>query len=416
MRITLSRRLSSCAPPRALSLAGRPSCAREAHGRWITAGAWSRALGLVALLTTLLVGPPPRTVAADERAPPDVLGAASTSSLTIPALPADFIEERLGQVTWAYHSSAIDVAEKLQRELPAAFRRITQELGAQVDPKMEIRIARGPKEMAALTPRAAPPPAYAVGVAYPALGLVVLSLVNPESWLPPNLSAVLAHEVSHIALHRAVAGRALPLWFVEGLAVHQAGEQNLRRIQTLWEAAAVGEVLPLSALSRHFPRRPLEVNRAYAQSADLVRHLLRSDADRERLPELLRQVAAGNSFEDSLLTAYHIDLAYLDREWRQGLSERFRVLPLVLTGTVLWGGIALLAVVAFVRRRRDHRQKLARWAEEEAAHERALQPLELQRQAALQEEPTPVVDVVTSLPRDSGIPTIEHEGQRYTLH
>jgi hypothetical protein len=226
----------------------------------------------------------------------------------------------------------------------------------------------------------------------------------------------MAHELSHIALHRVVAGHALPLWFVEGLAVHQASEQNLQRVQTLWEAAAVDEVLPLSALSRNFPSRPHEVNRAYAQSADLVEHLLRNNSDRERLPELLRHVASGMSFEEGVLTAYHIDLAYLDREWRQALGERFRVLPLVLTGTALWGGIAVLAVLAFVRRRRDHHAKLARWAEEEAAHERALQTLELQQQAALREEATREVNVVPNLPRDSGIPTIEHEGQRHTLH
>jgi hypothetical protein len=287
---------------------------------------------------------------------------------------------------------------------------------------MVIRIARGPEDMIALTPRGAPPPAYAVGVAYPALGLVVLSVVNPQSWMPPDLSSVLAHELSHIALHRVVAWHELPLWFVEGLAVHQAGEQNLQRVQTLWEAAAVDEVLPLSALSRNFPSRPHEVNRAYAQSADLVEHLLRDRGDRERLPELLRHVAGGMTFEQGILTAYHIDLAYLDREWRQALGERFRVLPLVLTGTALWGGIAVLAALAFVRRRRDHHAKLARWAEEEAAHERMLQALEMQRQATLQEqavlleEATHEANVVANLPRDSGIPTIEHDGQRHTLH
>jgi hypothetical protein len=247
--------------------------------------------------------------------------------------------------------------------------------------------------------------------------LIVLSVVDPESWLPPNLPQVLTHELSHVALHRAVKGHALPRWFVEGLAVHQAGEQNLARVRTLWEAAAVGEVLPLSALSRNFPSRPHEVNRAYAQSADLVEHLLRDAGDRDRLPALLGQVASGLSFEQAVLGTYKIDLAYLDREWRQALAERFRVLPLVLTGTALWGGIAVLAAVAFVRRRRDHHAKLARWAEEEAAQERALQALELQRQAALREEAAArESSVVPALPRDSGVPTIEHEGQRYTLH
>lgn len=385
----------------------------------ITAKSWlygSLTRWLAACLTVAGLWSTPRVQAEDTARPPaDVLGSGA-SSLALPALPRGFIEERVGQVTWAFHPSATDLVQKLERELPGTFRRITRELGNQVDSTMVIRIARGPEDMVALTPRGAPPPPYAVGVAYPALGLVVLSVVNPQSWLPPDLSSVMAHELSHIALHRAVAGHALPLWFVEGLAVHQAGEQNLQRVQTLWEAAAVDEVLPLSALSRNFPSRPHEVNRAYAQSADLVEHLLRNNSDRERLPELLRHVASGMSFEESILTAYHIDLAYLDREWRQALGERFRVLPLVLTGTALWGGIAVLAVLAFVRRRRDHHTKLARWAEEEAAHERALQSLELSRQAALREEAAREANVIPNLPRDSGIPTIEHEGQRHTLH
>ncbi|MFT3922718.1 MAG: peptidase MA family metallohydrolase [Myxococcales bacterium] len=363
----------------------------------------------------------PRAARAEDnpRPPADVLGT-RVAPLELPALPKSFVEERVGHVRWAYHPSATEVVQKLERELPALYRRITRELGAEEEAssgsEIVIRIARGPEDMRALTPHAAPPPSYAVGVAYPALGLVVLSVVNPQSWLPPDLSSVLTHELSHIALQRAVDGRPLPLWFVEGMAVHQAGEQNLQRVQTLWEAAAVDEVLPLSALSRNFPARAHEVNRAYAQSADLVEHLLRNNSDRERLPELLRRVAEGMSFEDAILTAYHIDLAYLDREWRQALGERFRVLPLVLTGTALWGGIAVLAVLAFVRRRRDHHAKLARWAEEEAAHERALQTLELTRQAALREEVLRESNVVPSLPRDSGIPTIDYEGQRHTLH
>jgi hypothetical protein len=358
----------------------------------------------------------PSALRADDKpVPPDVL-APLESTLALPPLPTGFVEETVGPVTWAYHESSADIARQLEAQLPRTWRELTGELGAPVSSKMTIRIARSPKEMARLAPSAAPPPAYAVGVAYPALGLVILSVVNPETWLPPDLSAVLTHELSHIALHRAVAGRPLPRWFVEGLAVRQAGEQNLARVRTLWEAAIVDEVLPLSALSANFPSRPHEVNRAYAQSADLVEHMLRNENDRARLPILLRHVAAGMAFEEAVLESYHVDLAYLDLEWRQALGERFRVLPLVLTGTALWGGIAVLAAVAFVRRRREHHAKLARWAEEEAAHERAMQALEMQRQAAVREQEARESSVVGPLSTESGVPTIEHDGQRYTLH
>lgn len=347
--------------------------------------------------------------------PADVL-VPTDADLPLPALPEGFIEERIGRVTWAYPPSSADLVAKLQREFAGSFFAITDELGVQIDSRMVIRIARGPDDMRALAPQGAPPPDYAVGVAYPSLGLVILSLVNPQGWFPPDLPSVLTHELSHIALHRAVGGKALPRWFVEGLAVHQAGEQNLVRVQTLWEAAVVDEVLPLAALSKNFPRKPHEVNRAYAQSADLVAYMLRTERDRERLPVLLRHVAEGMSFEEAVLSSYHVDLAYLDREWRQALNERFRVLPLVLTGTALWGGIAVLAVVAFVRRRRDHRAKMERWAEEEAAQERAQQALERERQRSLIEELEREAQLVGSLTGESGVPTVEHDGHRYTLH
>lgn len=371
-------------------------------------------LGLVLLALVLVFRT--QTARADPQDPADVVRL-EVERVELPPVPRDFLEKRIGSVQWAYHRDDAELAHELQARLGASWRKLVTELGRDVSSEMVIRIARGPEEMRRLAPRRSPPPPYAVGVAYPGLGLIILSVVSPESWLPPNLDVVLTHELSHIALYRAVNGRSLPLWFAEGLATEQAGEHRLARVRALWEAAVAGTVLPLELVSRAFPDRPHEVNLAYAQSADLVRHLLQSSADRDRLPRLLGQIAEGKSFDRAVLSAYHIDLDYLEREWRQGLSERFRVLPLVLTGTALWGGIALLAIVAFVRRRRQQREKLARWEQEEAEADRAL--------AVLSETPTlapasePRVLTVYALPpsvREAGVPTIEHEGQRHTLH
>jgi hypothetical protein len=387
----------------------------SAHRTRGTPPRWWQSLSARALwaLCLALALAEPGAARADD--PADVVPSAS---LAIPEAPRDFVREKLGQVTWDYHASSASIVRELQGELPQALRNVARELGGATEQELTVRIARSPDELVRLAPPDAPPPRYAVGVAYPALGLVILSTVAPDTWLPPDMSRVLVHELSHVVLHRAVGGRRLPLWFVEGVAVHQAGEQNMARVRTLWEAAVVGEVLPLGELSRRFPTRPHEVNRAYAQSADLVEHLLRADSDPEQLARMLRRVAQGRSFDDAVLATYRVDLATLDREWRHGLSERFRVLPLVLTGTALWGGIALLAVLAFVRRRKQHREKLRRWGDEEAAYERAMAALDLQRQADMREElalrqgyPVPV-----PLPREPGVPTVEHDGQRHTLH
>jgi hypothetical protein len=363
---------------------------------------------------------PSNTRSEPTREPADVVNM-SADRVELPPLPAGFLEKRIGSVSWAYHDSDANIARELQGALGAAWRSVVGELGRDVSSEMTIRIARGPEDMQRLAPEGSPPPAYAVGVAYPSLGLIILSVVSPESWLPPDLKTVLTHELSHIALHRAVAGRPLPLWFVEGLATQQAGEQRVTRVRTLWEAAVAGEILPLDVVARHFPDRPQQVNLAYAQSADFVRHLLQTSDDRSRLPRLLESVANGVPFERAVLTAYRIDLDYLEREWRQGLAERFRVLPLVLTGTALWGGIALLAIVAFARRRRQHHEKVARWAQEEAEAEQALATLarapSVPAESMSSAEPRVLhVYAIPAHVREAGVPTIEHEGQRHTLH
>ena len=393
--------------------------------------AWLRSTSWLLLLCGSLIASSgraqlvPQVTSLDAAQPADVVRAAT--NVALPDLPAGFVQKRIGSVQWAYHDSDAEVARELQVKLGASWRKVVTELGRDVSSEMTIRIARGPEDMRRLAPVGSPPPAYAVGVAYPSLGLVILSVVSPDSWFPPDLVAVMTHELSHIALYRAVRGHALPLWFVEGLATTQAGEHRLARVRTLWEAAVAGEVLPLELVSSSFPSRPQAVNLAYAQSADLVRHLLQSSADRSRLSQLLGHVADGMAFEAAVLSAYRIDLDYLEREWHQGLSERFRVLPLVLTGTALWGGIAILVVVAFLRRRRQHHEKLQRWAAEEAESDRVL-AAHTQALAHVPTEPTEAASDPSSEPRiinvyqlpppahETGVPTVEHEGQRHTLH
>lgn len=402
--------------------------ARLAFGA-IFAGVWRAGLARlsVALVWLAVSLGGPGSAGADAPNPRDLV---ATADLRIPQLPRDFLTRNHGAVRLAFHPQDEGIAGRLLAALPKALRNVADELGVARDQALEIRVARSPVEMARLAPTGAPPPAYAVGVAYPALGLIILSVVDPQSFFPPNLTDVLTHELSHILLHRAAGERPLPLWFVEGLAVHQAGEQRLSRVQTLWEAAVVDEVLSSAELSVRFPTNPRQVNLAYAQSADLVAYLLRSEASRTYLVSLLREVKAGRSFEQALLSAYGVDLPYLEHEWRRSLSERYRVLPMVLTGTALWGGIAVLVVVAFIRRRRDQRQRLSRWAEEEASEDRALALENGVARIAVENaansglpalspgaaELNPELFVIAAHTRDSAVPTIEHEGQRYTLH
>jgi len=290
--------------------------------------------------------------------------------------------------------------------LPELRREIGAALGAVDTAPLSLRVATGPEALQMLAPADAPPPGYASGVAYPARGLILLSLTAPESGERPAMESLLRHELAHVALHRRVRGASVPRWFTEGLAVQLAGGQNLARIRALWGASSGDHLLPLSQLSRSFPSRAFEVNVAYAQSASLVGYLMRRPDGRESLSAAFDEMAQGAAFDDAIEHAYGMDLGALEAHWRADLQERYHSWPLAFGGGSVWLLAILMLVVGFFRKRRREKIKLAHWAEEERALDSALSAVDLR---LLQTLPPP--------PRaDASVPSVEHEGQRHTLH
>ena len=395
-----------------------------AQPRWPTARAKPRKsrsnphrrLGFLALIAAVAIAfSMGSTVRA--QAPTDVAAWQESPADRLPEPPDGFLTERRGPVQWVFPASATSLVRDLQSGYQATWREVTAPLGGTIEDTLEIRIGVNPSEMAALAPESAPPPGYAVGVAYPARGLVLLSLTAPETWEFPDLERVLTHELSHIALFRAVRGRSVPRWFVEGLAITQAGENDLTRVRTLWTATLSDQLLPLEALSGAFPSRPYAVNVAYAQSADLVDFLLSQKYGARSFRALLKSLREGSRFEDSVLASYHESLPSVERRWRRRLEERFSTLPLIFSGTGVWLLATLLLVAAYVRRRRRHRSEIARMAEEESAQARMFARVEqtVERKLGTDAEGEAVVYVPISS-GDLDVPTVEYEGQNHTLH
>jgi hypothetical protein len=241
---------------------------------------------------------------------------------------------------------------------------LSAQFGLREVPPLEVRLVATPEAMRALAPVGAPPPAYASGVAYPGLGLALVSATAPRTWEASELPRVLRHELSHLLLGAAAGGRPVPRWLAEGLAVHQAGENSFERFLDLAEASATGSLLPFGALDRAFGGHAREVSVAYAQSADVVGYLLRLDGP-ERLPILLASVRAGSTFDEAAEDAWGRPLERLERGWREDARARLSLAPLWAGGGVVWFLGVVLLVVALWKQRRRQRELLARWEREE---------------------------------------------------
>jgi hypothetical protein len=365
------------------------------------------ALGLLAVFGA------PRPAAAEEPAPGgllprDVSVMVQPDAARLPPAPPDF--ERLDH-KWLVLEAPTSIHDRSEAILRAAddFRaQLSEDFGQPPLEKVLVRVARKPEQMAELAPEGAPPFTYAAGMAYPSLRVILLTLQVPQTWEAPDLQEILGHELSHLALADAVASHHVPLWFDEGVAIHESGELPYARMKTLWDATVSKHLLPLAYLDRRFPTDTYEVNEAYAEAADFVRFLMR-DADRARFGSLLQRVREGVPFDRTLEDAYGSDTRKLEYEWREELSRHYGVIPLLTGGGLVWVLIAGLTGAAWMKRRRRARAKLDEWAREEAE----MDAIVAARRAATVSTPPPEDDVP---PRPPSIPVVEHDGRWHTLH
>lgn len=316
-----------------------------------------------------------------------------------------------------YFPSSRERIEPLIAAADEAKRDLEEWLGRPVLSKVRIDVARTPGEMATLAPHGAPYPEYASGVAYPELGLVLLTLTPRFPNENLELVQVFRHELAHVALSDAVGLHPIPRWFNEGFAVTASGETSFERMGTLMSATLSDRLLPLSQVDRSFPSDENKASIAYAEAADVVRFLIRRE-DRHRFRALVGELGQGRTLDTAAREAYGVDLVSLEHEWREEVAKRYTFWPVLFSGTVVWAGVIGLFVWGWRKRRAHSRATLARWAHDEAREDHLRRLEENARiHIVLQRAPS---EVTTPLPAAAAseieVPRVQHDGTWHTLH
>ena len=178
-------------------------------------------------------------------------------------------------------------------------------------------------------------------------------------------------------------------------------------------------MIPLKDLSRGFPERADETSVAYAESADLVRFLVRGQ-ERHRFHALIKKLRSGASFDQALQASYDLSLSDLEFDWRREVSARYSFWPVLLGGGGLWVIIFGLSIWGWRRRKKRAERILNVWRQEEelkirseeiaAAAERArLVLLSIAEAARTGVSNSPSIE-------PSELPAVEEDGQWHTLH
>ena len=350
-------------------------------------------------------------------------------TLRLPGVPAGFNTYDGKWIKFVYHPSIRERVQPLIADAAAARTMLTEWVGQPVLSEVRVMVARTPGEMASMAPPNAPFPDYAAGVAYPEIGLVLLTIKPVHPNAQHDLGEVFRHELAHVALEDAVAGRSIPRWFNEGFAVMASGETSFVRMQTLWTATLSDNLLTLGQLDRTFPADENQAGIAYAEAADVVRFLVRRE-EQHRFRGLVSRLRDGETMDSALLNSYGEETSTLESEWRDDVARRFTFWPVLCSGTVIWAGTLGLFALGWRKRRRKAALTLQRWEREEAAEEIA------RRNIALRADPAPPPprvhillarsqndDAPPSIPPaamhrlpEIEVPKVEHDGTWHTLH
>jgi hypothetical protein len=362
------------------------------------------------------VEPPAAEATARDAQPADAprLGDDQTK---LPPVAVGFSTYDGGWIRITYHPSSRERIEPLLAAADEAKRDLEDWIGRPVLNKVRVDVARTPGEMATLAPHGAPYPDYASGVAYPEIGLVLLTLTPRFPAENLDLTQVFRHELAHVALSAAVGSHPIPRWFNEGFAVMASGETSFERMWTLSTATISDRLLPLSQVERSFPSDENKASIAYAEAADVVRFLIRRE-DRHRFRALVSELGDGRTLDRAAREAYGVDLVTLEHEWREAVAKRYTFWPILCSGTVVWAGVMGLFVWGWRKRRARSKATLARWARDEAREDRLRRLEENARiHIVLQRAPNEITTPLPSgAPTEIDVPRVQHDGTWHTLH
>lgn len=242
-----------------------------------------------------------------------------------------------------------------------ALRRISRDLGYQMENSRPFPLYVFPSHLGFIEAGGLEESRFTVGTTSSAGETIA---VDASGVFAPA-DQILAHEVTHAVIFRLLGTQAavLPLWMNEGIAKYESQETAEKDDVVSAEAAAQGELMPLSRLESSFPESRTDL--AYAESASAVRFMIENHG-KSSLKVLLKEIAETGSFDKAMLRATGRTNAQFSDDWMAEIDRQY----LILRRTRIAAGVgsavmAALAVVAFLARRRKMAEAARQWEEEE---------------------------------------------------
>jgi len=279
--------------------------------------------------------------------------------LFVAAVPA-FNVTQDGVLNVAYSGKDTEVVEEAIGVLQDHLGQLDQRLPSGPEP-IHVIICRTQEEFALFAG------AYAknsvAGIARPEEGLIAVKarrlLRNPEDYYN-----TLRHELVHVLLERNLNCDHMPRWLNEGITMVLAEERRLDSMMVVGQMYLQNRLISYDEFDQAFyePGIEMKFGDAYAQAHSITRFLL-EELGEDGFWTLLTAMDT-MSFEEALQKHTALKSEELWDKWRRSLW-RVALITAVVSGFGLFQFMALLTIVAYLRRKRKARRMLREWIEEE---------------------------------------------------
>lgn len=290
---------------------------------------------------------------------PTILAAAVALALAAPASgQGPTFETEYFQIRTAPNRGPI--GEELAEDADLVLRSVAAQLGVAgiEQAPILVRVLHGDDAFAAAMPHSRVTD-WAAGVAFPRSNLILLKIDETTRF---EIHDVFRHEISHIVLARAVDHASLPYWFIEGVAVHQAGERIRRRWRRTAAATLTDSLPPLLTIESGFPSDGARVELAYAMSTAFLSYLIELHGW-AGIRRVIARMRKGLHFRQSFKNTYGAEVEVIETAWHDKLQKSTSWLAVLLDadvfGTLLWVFAAILLALAAMVVRRRNRTRIA---------------------------------------------------------
>jgi hypothetical protein len=201
----------------------------------------------------------------------------------------------------------------------------------------------------------------------------------------------LGHEMVHLLLGTLENGQQqVPLWLHEGLAQLMTEQVRFSGELRLAWADILGRTIPMKRLGASFPYGNDQSDLAYAESAAFARFVAVEGYRFPSVPAFFYALLKNDNESSSLLKGMN-DPDTVDRmevRWQKSSGHFYHWVLALTSSSPLWGGIVVLFLIAYWRKRRRARMVVTQWETQERIERETLDPDEIE--VDIEEEAAPV--------------------------